>query len=237
MGYYGKLWESTEIKGILGSLYGYPQAKNNATPPILTPLATPGSLSKTNCTRPEKGELKGADLWVRHHPWAEFTPQAKSQLTLCGQAGKKQKQGNAHEQRKHAAIMTQEAASTFTVTSWEEKPYEGSSDDLKITQALVTKNYTGDISGVGSVIYIMKHTANGTAEFIGLQQINGAIGSKAGSFAIEQNGFFDGKEAKGTFKIKPGSGTGALANLEGEGQFSAPIGKLGTLKLVYSLAV
>ena len=62
MGYYGKLWESTEIKGILGSLYGYPQAKNNATPPILTPLATPGSLSKTNCTRPEKGELKGADL-------------------------------------------------------------------------------------------------------------------------------------------------------------------------------
>lgn len=131
--------------------------------------------------------------------------------------------------------MTHSAAAEFTVTSWEEKPYEGSTDELKITQALVTKNYTGDITGIGSVIYIMKHQKDGTATFIGLQQIDGAIAGHTGSFTIEQKGFFDGQQATGTCTIKPGSGSGDLANLTGSGEFSAPIGKLGALKLTYAL--
>ena len=131
--------------------------------------------------------------------------------------------------------MSQNAASNFTVTSWEEKPYEGSTEDLKITQALVSKNYTGDITGVGSVIYLMKHKADGTASFIGLQQINGSIEGRSGSFAIEQNGHFDGNQAKGTYQIKPGSGTGDLSTLQGEGEFCAPMGQVGTLTLNYSL--
>ena len=131
--------------------------------------------------------------------------------------------------------MTQSAAASFTVTSWEEKPYEGSSDELKITQALVMKNYTGELTGVGSVIYIMKHQSDGTASFIGLQQINGAIADREGSFTIEQNGYFNGKEAKGTCQIKAGSGTGALAGLKGEGEFCAPVGDVGTIKLTYSI--
>ena len=130
--------------------------------------------------------------------------------------------------------MSLQAAASFTVTSWDEKPYEGSTDEVRLTQALVSKTYTGDITGVGSVIYIMKHQPDGTATFIGLQQINGAIGEKTGSFALEQNGFFDGKEAKGTCVIKPGTGTGELSNLKGDGEFSAPIGKLGSLKLSFS---
>ncbi len=131
--------------------------------------------------------------------------------------------------------MTQNAAASFTVTSWEEKPYDGSSEELKITQALVVKNYTGDLTGVGSVIYIMKHQKDGTAAFIGLQQINGAIAGKAGSFTIEQNGFFDGKEAKGTCQIKPGSATGDLTGLQGAGEFRAPIGNVGTMTLTYQI--
>lgn len=130
--------------------------------------------------------------------------------------------------------MSLNAASNFTVTSWEEKPYEGSSEGVKITQALVSKSYTGDITGVGSVIYIMKHQPDGTANFIGLQQINGTIAGKTGSFAIEQNGHFDGKEAKGTCVIKAGAGSGDLATLQGEGNFSAPIGQMGSLNLTYS---
>ena len=131
--------------------------------------------------------------------------------------------------------MSQNAASSFTVTSWEEKPFEGEVEGVKITQALVSKNYTGDITGVGSVIYIMKHQADGTASFIGLQQIDGTIAGQTGSFALEQNGFFDGKEAKGTFQIKPAPGTGELATLTGNGSFSAPIGQLGTINLTYTL--
>jgi len=131
--------------------------------------------------------------------------------------------------------MSLTAQSSFTVTSWEEKPYEGSTDELKIIQALVTKNYTGDIEGVGSVIYIMKHQPDGTASFIGLEQINGKLKGQAGSFAIEQTGHFNGKEAKGTCQIKANAGTGELTHLTGNGNFSAPIGKLGSLNLNYTI--
>lgn len=131
--------------------------------------------------------------------------------------------------------MSLVAASNFTVTSWEEKPYEGSSDAMKITQALVAKHYTGDITGIGTVIYILRHQNDGTASFIGLQQINGTIGGKSGSFAIEQKGFFNGQGATGTCTIKAGSGTGELATLEGEGKFSAPLGKVGELNLTYTI--
>jgi len=131
--------------------------------------------------------------------------------------------------------MSNVAASSFTVTSWEEQPFDGPSDGLKITQAIVTTSITGDIAGVGSVIYIMKHQENGMANFIGLQQINGSIGNLKGSFAIEQNGFFDGKEAKGTCVVQKGSGTGDFTNLNGEGVFTAPMGKEGTLNLNYNI--
>ena len=131
--------------------------------------------------------------------------------------------------------MNVNAAATFTVTSWEEQPFEGSTKDLKITQALVSKSYSGDITGVGSVIYIMKHQADGTATFIGLQQIEGAIAGRQGSFAIEQTGFFDGKQAEGTCTIKPGTGTGDLKTLSGDGNFIAPMGQVGTLNLTYKL--
>ena len=113
----------------------------------------------------------------------------------------------------------------FTVTSWEEQPFDGPSDGLKITQAIVSTNFVGDIQGVGSVIYIMKHQENGMANFIGLQQINGSIGNLKGTFAIEQNGFFDGKEAKGTCIVQKGSGTGDFANLNGEGRIHSPHGQ------------
>lgn len=131
--------------------------------------------------------------------------------------------------------MSNVAASSFTVTSWEEQPFDGPSDGLKITQAIVSTNFVGDIQGVGSVIYIMKHQENGMANFIGLQQINGSIGNLKGTFAIEQNGFFDGKEAKGTCIVQKGSGTGDFANINGEGEFIAPMGKEGSLNLNYSL--
>lgn len=142
---------------------------------------------------------------------------------------------NREQPKKGKLSMSNVAASSFTVTSWEEQPFDGPSDGLKITQAIVSTNFVGDITGVGSVIYIMKHQDNGTANFIGLQQINGSIGNLKGSFAIEQNGFFDGKEAKGTCIIKKGSGTGDFTNLDGQGEFIAPMGKEGSLKLIYNL--
>ena len=131
--------------------------------------------------------------------------------------------------------MADTATANFTVTAWEEQPFDGETNGVKITQALVSKSYNGSINGMGSVIYIMNHASDGTATFIGLQQINGTLNEKNGSFAIEQTGSFDGKEVQGTFIVKEGSGTGELSTISGKGTFIAPIGKIGTLQLEFDL--
>ena len=52
---------------------------------------------------------------------------------------------------------------------------------------------------------------------------------------LETVGEFDGAEAKGTWTVIAGSGTGGLAALHGTGSFTAPHGPKATYELEYSL--
>ena len=74
----------------------------------------------------------------------------------------------------------------------------------------------------------MVYGQDGTARYVGLQRIEGSLGGKEGSFVVESNGDFDGGEAKGTWVVIAGSGTGDLAGLTGEGTFTAPLGEKAT---------
>jgi uncharacterized protein DUF3224 len=60
------------------------------------------------------------------------------------------------------------------------------------------------------------------------------IGDRTGSFVLLQTaGTFDGKEAKGALSVVPGSGTGDLRGLRGNGHFSAPFGSTASVTLDY----
>jgi hypothetical protein len=67
----------------------------------------------------------------------------------------------------------------------------------------------------------------GSAVFVGLERIVGRIGDKTGSFVVQHVGAFDGGSAKGTLLVVPGSGTGDLRGLRGEGSFEAGLGSDG----------
>ena len=56
---------------------------------------------------------------------------------------------------------------------------------------------------------------------MGIEHIQGKLGKRTGSFVIEHSGTDDGKEATGKWHVVPGSGTGELKGLKGEGQFKA----------------
>jgi hypothetical protein len=113
--------------------------------------------------------------------------------------------------------MTNVTHARFAIKSWDEKPYSEGPDQPKLTRASVTKTFTGDLAGDGHVEYLMAYAGDGSATFVGLERIVGQLAGKAGSFVLQRTGVFDGGVAKEHYAVVPGSGTGALKGLRGEG--------------------
>ena len=119
--------------------------------------------------------------------------------------------------------MAERLTGIFKIEGWDESAYSEEDDGRKLTQASVKQSFSGDIEGEGSVEWLMCYRSDQTAEFVGLQRIDGRLGGRSGSFVLLQtDGSFDGTEAKGQLSVVPGSGTGELSGLRGQGQFSAP---------------
>ena len=112
-------------------------------------------------------------------------------------------------------------ASKFEVTKWDEKPYYEKAGELKLTHASVEKTFHGDIEGKSTLEYVMAYPTNGTTSFVGIEHVQGRLGKRSGSFVIQHTGTDDGAEATGEWHVVPGSGTGELAGLKGEGKFKA----------------
>lgn len=113
--------------------------------------------------------------------------------------------------------MKQTANARFAIKSWDEKPYHEGQDQPKLTRASVTKSFTGDIEGEGQVEYLMMYRGDGSASFVGLERFVGRIGAKAGTFVLQRSGVFENGQAKESYAVIPGSATGELRGLRGEG--------------------
>lgn len=117
--------------------------------------------------------------------------------------------------------MEQRATSTFKVTSWNEEPFHEIDGAPRLTRARVTKSFAGEIVGESVLEYLMVHLADGTARFTGLERIVGAVGGRSGTFVLEHSGAFVGGVATAAWTVVPGSGTGDLTGLRGDGGFSS----------------
>ena len=116
--------------------------------------------------------------------------------------------------------MKHTAHARFAIKSWDEKAYSEGQGLPKMTRASVTKTFTGDIEADSQVEYLMMYRSDGTASFVGLERVTGRIGNRTGSFVLERTGVFEGGQAKESYAVVPGSATGDLAGLTGEGTTS-----------------
>jgi hypothetical protein len=116
--------------------------------------------------------------------------------------------------------MKKTANARFSIKSWDEKPYSEGKDLPKMTRASVDKTFTGDIDGEGHVEYVMMYRSDGTAAFVGLERITGRIAGRDGSFVLQRTGVFEDGQAKESYSVVTGSGTGELRSLRGEGTSS-----------------
>ena len=132
--------------------------------------------------------------------------------------------------------MKKTANSRFAIKTWDEKPYNEGPDQPRLTRATVTKTFTGDIDGDGHVEYLMMYRGDGSATFVGLERIVGRMGDKSGSFVLQRLGVFEGGLAKESYSVIPGSGTGDLQGLRGDGSSAVGHGTEHPFTLVYELA-
>jgi hypothetical protein len=132
--------------------------------------------------------------------------------------------------------MKKTANARFAIKTWEEKPYSQGQDLPKLTRATVTKSFTGDVTGEGEVEYLMMYRSDGTASFVGLERVTARIGDKSGSFVLQRIGAFEGGQAKESYSVVPGSGTGDLRDLRGDGSSSVGHGLEHPFVLSYELS-
>ena len=132
--------------------------------------------------------------------------------------------------------MKKSAKARFAIKSWDEKPYSEGQDQPKLTRASVIKTYTGDIEGEAQVEYLMMYRRDGSATFVGLERIVGRIGGKSGTFVLQRTGIFESGQAKESYSVIPGSATGDLQGLRGDGSSAVGHGMEHPFSLSYELA-
>jgi uncharacterized protein DUF3224 len=121
--------------------------------------------------------------------------------------------------------MRAHATARFEVENWDEKAYDEPGSGPKLTRASVTKAFAGDVEGESELEYLMVYRDDKHASFVGIERIVGRLGDRSGSFVLQHVGEFEGGSATADIVVVPGSGTGELSGLRGEGHFDAPQGE------------
>jgi hypothetical protein len=132
--------------------------------------------------------------------------------------------------------MRQTANARFAIKNWDEQAYSEGQDLPRLTRASVTKTFTGDIEGEGQVEYLMMYRSDSSATFVGLERVIGRIGAKSGTFVLQRIGVFEGGQAKESYSVIPGSATGELQGLLGDGSSAVGHGMEHPFTLNYELA-
>jgi hypothetical protein len=81
----------------------------------------------------------------------------------------------------------------------------------------------------------MMYRNDGSATFVGLERVVGRIGSKSGTFVLQRLGVFESGQAKESYSVIPGSATGDLRGLRGDGSSAVGHGTEHPFTLDYEL--
>jgi uncharacterized protein DUF3224 len=108
--------------------------------------------------------------------------------------------------------MTRRANGTFEVKLSPQAP-EG---DSPIGRMLLDKQFHGDLEAVSKGQMLAASTAvQGSAGYVALEQVNGTLQGRQGTFVLQHNGLMDRGKPQLAIVVVPDSGTGQLEGLAG----------------------
>ena len=126
------------------------------------------------------------------------------------------------------------AVARFDLDSFDEDPPHREEDGLRHTRARIEKTFHGDIEGHGSVEMLAARSADG-AGYVALEHITGTVHGRAGGFSLLHIGTMAGADTWGRWPVVPGSGTGALRTIRGDGRIDIDAAGHHTFTLDYEL--
>lgn len=109
--------------------------------------------------------------------------------------------------------------------------------DQSTTTALVEislrETFTGDIDGTSTVRALQVRRDDQSASMVSVQRFFGKLAGRQGTFVLQGSEIIQGGKISATWFVVPGSGTGDLAGLRGEGGFEGDFGKRSSGSLDY----
>jgi hypothetical protein len=127
-----------------------------------------------------------------------------------------------------------EATAAFTLDTFTPEPPYRQDDAIAYGRVHIDKTFTGDITGT-STVEMLSVQAEGGAGYVALEHFEVQIDGRAGTFALLHCATMEGDRPWATWPIVPGSGTGELAGITGEGQIIIAADGGHTLVLRYEL--
>jgi hypothetical protein len=122
---------------------------------------------------------------------------------------------------------------TITVRTYEPTPYDHPPEGPVLSRIHVEEEFSGDVAGTGVVEFLQAQVSKEVASFVGLERVSGSAGGRSGTFLLQDQGTLRGATVADDWFVVPGSGTGELAGLRGEGGFTAELGQGADITLDY----
>jgi hypothetical protein len=116
------------------------------------------------------------------------------------------------------------AKAKITVQSSEAKPYDQTGGP-GLVEVRLTEMFAGDLEGESPVRALQVLRADRSASLVSLQRFRGTLAGRQGSFVLQGSEIVENGRIKASWFVVPGSGTGDLSGLRGEGGFEGEFGK------------
>ncbi len=116
------------------------------------------------------------------------------------------------------------AVAKVTVQSSGAKPYDETAGPA-LMEIRISETFTGDIDGESTVRALQVLRDDRSASFVSMQRFRGKLGGRQGTFVLQGSEIVENGKLNAEWFVVPGSGTGDLSRLRGEGGFEGQFGK------------
>ncbi|MEU9704926.1 DUF3224 domain-containing protein [Streptomyces sp. NPDC047981] len=111
--------------------------------------------------------------------------------------------------------MSTTAAGTFELV-WDEQPPYLTDEGTTLSKVVVTKTFTGDITGTSVTELIKAMTSEPTsAGYVAIERLTGTVHGRKGTFILQHSAISTRGEGDLNIVIVPDSGTGELSTISG----------------------
>jgi hypothetical protein len=124
------------------------------------------------------------------------------------------------------------ARAKIAVLSSQADPYDEAAGPA-LLEVHLTETFVGDIEGYSLVRALQILRDDKSASLVSMQRFHGKLGGRQGTFVLQGSELVEDGKITARWFVVPGSGTGELSGLRGEGGFEGDFGKGSDATLDY----